>query len=250
VSGSVYQSLLSAAETRGGGYIVLIDPDRKYDNSLEARVESAHNAGADAIFVGGSLMMDGQYHDRIKRIKENSTIPVIFFPGGVNQLNEHFDAILFTAVLSGRNPHYLIGEQVIAAPIVKDLGLEVIPTSYLLFDGGSHSTVEFMSGTRPLPIHRPDIAVAHALASEYLGKQLIYLEAGSGAKESVPNETVKEICGQVSVPVLVGGGITSPEAAREKVEAGAIFIVTGTAVENGESSNLMKAFSDAIHTKE
>ncbi|MDP6789004.1 MAG: geranylgeranylglyceryl/heptaprenylglyceryl phosphate synthase [Candidatus Marinimicrobia bacterium] len=250
MSGSVYQSLLSAAETRGGGYIVLIDPDRKYDNSLEARVESAHNAGADAIFVGGSLMMDGQYHDRIKRIKENSTIPVIFFPGGVNQLNEHFDAILFTAVLSGRNPHYLIGEQVIAAPIVKDLGLEVIPTSYLLFDGGSHSTVEFMSGTRPLPIHRPDIAVAHALASEYLGKQLIYLEAGSGAKESVPNETVKEICGQVSVPVLVGGGITSPEAAREKVEAGAIFIVTGTAVENGESSNLMKAFSDAIHTKE
>lgn len=250
MSGSVYQSLLSAAETRGGGYIVLIDPDRKYDNSLEARVESAHNAGADAIFVGGSLMMDGQYHDRIKRIKENSTIPVIFFPGGVNQLNEHFDAILFTAVLSGRNPHYLIGEQVIAAPIVKDLGLEVIPTSYLLFDGGSHSTVEFMSGTRPLPIHRPDIAVAHALASEYLGKQLIYLEAGSGAKESVPNETVKGICGQVSVPVLVGGGITSPEAAREKVEAGAIFIVTGTAVENGESSNLMKAFSDAIHTKE
>ncbi len=250
MSGSVYQSLLSAAETRGGGYIVLIDPDRKYDNSLEARVESAHNAGADAIFVGGSLMMDGKYHDRIKRIKENSTIPVIFFPGGVNQLNEHFDAILFTAVLSGRNPHYLIGEQVIAAPIVKDLGLEVIPTSYLLFDGGSHSTVEFMSGTRPLPIHRPDIAVAHALASEYLGKQLIYLEAGSGAKESVPNETVKEICGQVSVPVLVGGGITSPEAAREKVEAGAIFIVTGTAVENGESSNLMKAFSDAIHTKE
>ena len=250
MSGSVYQSLLSAAETRGGGYIVLIDPDRKYDNSLEARVESAHNAGADAIFVGGSLMMDGQYHDRIKRTKENSTIPVIFFPGGVNQLNEHFDAILFTAVLSGRNPHYLIGEQVIAAPIVKDLGLEVIPTSYLLFDGGSHSTVEFMSGTRPLPIHRPDIAVAHALASEYLGKQLIYLEAGSGAKESVPNETVKEICGQVSVPVLVGGGITSPEAAREKVEAGAIFIVTGTAVENGESSNLMKAFSDAIHTME
>ncbi len=250
MSGSVYQSLLSAAETRGGGYIVLIDPDRKYDNSLEARVESAHNAGADAIFVGGSLMMDGKYHDRIKRIKENSTIPVIFFPGGVNQLNEHFDAILFTAVLSGRNPHYLIGEQVIAAPIVKDLGLEVIPTSYLLFDGGSHSTVEFMSGTRPLPIHRPDIAVAHALASEYLGKQLIYLEAGSGAKESVPNETVKEICGQVSVPVLVGGGITSPEAAHEKVEAGAIFIVTGTAVENGESSNLMKAFSDAIHTKE
>ena len=133
MSGSVYQSLLSAAETRGGGYIVLIDPDRKYDNSLEARVESAHNAGADAIFVGGSLMMDGKYHDRIKRIKENSTIPVIFFPGGVNQLNEHFDAILFTAVLSGRNPHYLIGEQVIAAPIVKDLGLEVIPTSYLLF---------------------------------------------------------------------------------------------------------------------
>lgn len=250
MNGSVYQSLLSAAEKRGGGYIVLLDPDRKHDETLDARVDSAHDAGADAIFVGGSLMMDGKFHDRIKRIKENSTIPVIFFPGGVNQLNAHFDAILFTAVLSGRNPHYLIGEQVIAAPIVNDLGLEVIPTSYLLFDGGAQSTVEFMSGTRPLPMNRPDIAVAHALASEYLGKKLLYLEAGSGAKESVPNETIKEICARVSVPVLAGGGITSPEAAREKVEAGAAFIVTGTAVEDGGSSHLMKAFSDAVHTKE
>ena len=250
MSTSVFKSLINTAEKRGAGYIVLLDPDRNHDHSLEARVDSAHQAGADAIFVGGSLMMDSKYHERIKRIKNNSTIPVIFFPGGVNQLNEHFDAILFTAVLSGRNPHYLIGEQVIAAPIVKDLGLEVIPTSYLLFDGGSHSTVEFMSGTRPLPMNRPDIAVAHALASEYLGKHLIYLEAGSGAKDSVPNETVKSICGQVSVPVLVGGGIKTPEDAREKVKAGASFIVTGTAVEDGESSHVMKAFSYAVHVKE
>lgn len=250
MSMTVYENLISTAQNRGAGYIVLIDPDRKSEGSLESKVESSHTAGADAIFVGGSLMMDGKFHDRIKRIKENATIPVIFFPGGVNQLNKHFDAVLFIAVLSGRNPHYLIGEQVIAAPIVKDLGLEAIPTSYLLFDGGSQSTVEFMSGTRPLPMNRPDIAVAHALASEYLGKKLIYLEAGSGAKESVPNDTINRICGQVSIPVLVGGGIRTPEEARAKVESGASFIVTGTAVEDGDPSKLMKAFAEAVHVKE
>ena len=250
MNSSVFKTLLKTAEKRGACYIILLDPDRNNEHTLEARLKAAHDAGVDAIFVGGSLMMDGKYHERIKRIKESSTVPVIFFPGGANQLNEHFDAILFTAVLSGRNPHYLIGEQVIAAPIVKDLGLEVIPTSYLLFDGGAHSTVEFMSGTQPLPLHRPDIAVAHALASEYLGKKLIYLEAGSGAHESVPDETIKRICSQVSVPVIVGGGIKTPEDARRKVEAGATFIVTGTAVEESDSSDLMQAFSNAVHVKE
>lgn len=246
----VYNQLLNTVETRGAGYVVLLDPDRKNENSLESRVNAAHDAGVDAIFVGGSLMMDGKYHERIKWIKANSTVPIIFFPGGVNQLNAHYDAILFTAVLSGRNPHYLIGEQVIAAPVVKDLGLEVIPTAYLLFDGGSQSTVEFMSGTRPLPMNRPDIAVAHALASEYLGKRLIYLEAGSGAKDPVPNDTVKRISEQVDVPLIVGGGVRTPEEARGKVESGAKFIVTGTVVEDGKSSELMKAFADAVHFKE
>ena len=247
---NIFQTLTHIRDQKGAGYIVLIDPDKKNESLIEQQVSVANEAGVDALFVGGSLMMDSKCHERVARIKSASDIPVIFFPGGLSQLNPHYDAMLFMSVISGRNPHYLIGEQVLSAPVVKDLGIETIPTGYMLFDGGANSTVEFMSGTQPLPLHRPDIAVAHALASEYLGKKLIYLEAGSGAHESVPDETIKRICSQVSVPVIVGGGIKTPEDARRKVEAGATFIVTGTAVEESDSSDLMQAFSNAVHVKE
>ena len=177
----VYNYLEKVIDEKGAAYVVLIDPDRKNESSLEARVESANQNDVDVLFVGGSLMMDGKCNDRVRRIKEVSTIPVVFFPGGVSQLNSHYDAMLFMSVISGRNPHYLIGEQTIAAPLVKDLGIETIPTGYMLLDGGAGSTVEFMSGTRPIPMNRSDVAVAHALAGQYLGMKLIYLEAGSGA---------------------------------------------------------------------
>ena len=144
-------------------------------------------------------------------------IPVIFFPGGVGQLNGHYDAMLFMSVISGRNPHYLIGEQVIAAPLVKVMGIETIPTGYILMDGGAGSTVEFVSGTRPIPMNRPDVAVAHALAGQYLGMNLIYLEAGSGAKEPVATGIVESVSDAVDVPLIVGGGIRSPETASETV---------------------------------
>jgi phosphoglycerol geranylgeranyltransferase len=150
-------------------------------------------------------------------------------------------------LLSGRNPQYLIGEQVVAAPIINDLGIEVIPTGYLLFDGGANSTVEFMSDTKPLPMNRPDIAVAHALAAEYLGKKLIYLEAGSGATHTIPLEIIQQVAAETNVPLIVGGGIRTPEAARERVAAGASFIVTGTILEENGNNVLMKEFADAIH---
>ena len=152
------------------------------------------------------------------------------------------------SILSGRNPHYLIGEQVLAAPIVKDLGIEVIPTGYLIVDGGNNSSVQFMSGTNPIPIEKPDILVAHALAAQYLGKKLVYLESGSGAKNSIPNELVKAVNSYIDVPIIVGGGIRSPESAYEKVQAGASFIVTGTVIEN-DSMAMIKEFADAIHKR-
>ena len=172
----VFDKLKKIVKEKGAGFIVLIDPDRKNDKKLETLVENANCSGVDAILVGGSLMMDGRSHDRVARIKDIANIPVIFFPGGVGQINEYYDAMLFMSVISGRNPHYLIGEQVIAAPIVKDLGIEAIPTGYMLLDGGSATTVEFMSGSLPIPMDRPDIAIAHALAGQYLGMKLIYLE--------------------------------------------------------------------------
>lgn len=246
---SVFQHLLQVVHKKGAGYIVLLDPDRKKDQHLEAKVAAINASQVDAIFVGGSLMMDGRCRERVATIKALAQVPVIFFPGGISQLNEHYDAMLFMAILSGRNPHYLIGEQVIAAPVVKDLGMEVIPTGYLLFDGGAQSTVEFISNTRPLPMNRPDLAVAHALAAQYLGKKLIYLEAGSGARQAVPVDIIAAVAQEVAVPLIVGGGIRTPEQAQKRVQAGASFIVTGTVLEKTPDANLMLEFAQAIHWK-
>ena len=243
----VFQQLLDIKSEKGAGYIVLIDPDRKNEDTLVKQVTVANKFSVDALFVGGSLMMDSKHNERVAVIKKEADIPVIFFPGGLNQLNQYYDAILFMSLLSGRNPQYLIGEQVVAAPIINDLGIEVIPTGYLLFDGGANSTVEFMSDTKPLPMNRPDIAVAHALAAEYLGKKLIYLEAGSGATHAIPLEIIQQVATETNVPLIVGGGIRTPEAARERVAAGASFIVTGSILEENGNNGLMKEFADAIH---
>jgi len=242
---TVFSQLKSVIQQKGAAFVVLLDPDRKNEESIEVRVELANHAGVDALFVGGSLMMDGKCNERVRRIKEKSDVPVIFFPGGVGQLNSHYDAMLFMSVISGRNPHYLIGEQAIAAPMVKDIGMETIPTGYMLMDGGAGSTVEFMSGTRPIPMNRPDVAVAHALAGQYLGMDLIYLEAGSGAKEPVANDVIKAVTDALDIPVIVGGGIRNAKTAAEKVKSGASIIVTGTVIE--ENSNIMAEIADAVH---
>ena len=159
VMSGVYSHLESVRREKGAGYLVLIDPDSKNDGKIKSLVESVNKSGADAVLVGGSLIMDSGFGERAKKIKSLSDVPVILFPGSVSQLGPYFDAVLFMSIISGRNPTYLIGEQVIGAPIVKDLGLEAIPTGYMLFDGGSHSTVEFMSNSRPLSMNRPEIAV-------------------------------------------------------------------------------------------
>ena len=244
---SVFNHIKSIIDERGAAYVVLLDPDRKNESTIESRVALANDSSVDALFVGGSLMMDSNYNERVQRIKEASDIPVIFFSGSVGQLNSHYDAILFMSIISGRNPHYLIGEQAIAAPIVRDMGIETISTGYMLMEGGAGSTVEFISGTRPIPMNRPDIAVAHALAGQYLGMNMIYLEAGSGAKEPVANEVVKAVTDVLDIPVIAGGGIRDTETASEKVKAGASIIVTGTVIE--EKSDLMKEMADAVHWK-
>ena len=244
---TVYSHLEKVRQEKGAGYLVLIDPDKKNDGKLEKLVTSVNRSGADGILIGGSLIMDSGFHERAEKIKSMAEVPVILFPGSVNQLGPHCDAVLFMSVSSGRNPTYLIGEQVIGAPLVKDLGLEPIPTGYMIFDGGGHSTAEFMSGSSPLPMNRPDIAVAHALAGQYLGMKLIYLEAGSGAESAVPDEIISAVAKNIDIPLIVGGGIRKQAAAVNKVKAGASFIITGTAIESDEGENLLESFADAIH---
>jgi len=243
---SVLSKLNDCVNKKGAGFIILIDPDKKNDKKIDQLVENANDKGADAIFIGGSIMMDSLYHSRIERITSISDIPVILFPGGVNQVNKNFDAMLFMSLLSGRNPHYLIGEQVIAAPIVNDYGIETIPTGYLLIDGGSATTVEFISGTKPLPPNRSDIIISHALAAQFMGMQLLYLEAGSGALNKVPVEVINKVSDEINISIIVGGGIRTPEDASEVVDAGASFVVVGSAVEKSIAS--MNEFSSAIHS--
>ena len=173
---------------------------------------------------------------------------MISFPGGASQVVPTADAILFLSLISGRNPELLIGEHVKAAPLIREYGVEAIPTGYMLIQSGTLTSVEFMSNTQPIPRNKVDIAIAHALAAEYLGMKLIYLETGSGAGASVPDEMVQAVVNYVSTPVIVGGGIRDPEEARAKVAAGASFVVTGSVVEDDHQR--LREFSQAVHTKE
>lgn len=244
---SVFQYLMDVRAERGAGYFLLIDPDRKNHGILEYLVTAANEGDVDAILVGGSLFMDSKFHERAAHIKKMASIPVILFPGGVYQLGPHYDAVIFMSVISGRNANNLIGEQVISAPLVKDLGLEPIPTGYMLFDGGGNTTVEFISNTRPLPMNRINMIVAHGLAAQYLGMKILYLEAGSGAERSIREEIIQEMVKKVDLPLIVGGGIRTPEDARKKVESGASFIVTGSVAEESGQKSIIKEFADAIH---
>jgi phosphoglycerol geranylgeranyltransferase len=245
----IYESLLSTSKAKGAAYLVLIDPDKVTPEKLPVFIQQATAAGADAFLVGGSLITDDSFERCIVSIKQNTNVPVVIFPGGVTQVSAKADAILFLSLLSGRNPEHLIGDQVLAAPIVKKIGLEAISTAYMLVESGKTTSAEFMSNTRPLPRHKPDIALAHALAAEILGFKMIYLEAGSGADQSVPEEMIAAVAKYCSVPLIVGGGIKTPDDARKKVAAGANFIVTGTVFEKNGDAALMKEFAAAIHHK-
>ncbi len=249
MTSAIFQSILHRTSSFAAGYLVLIDPDKIDNAALPGFVEQATAAGVDAFLVGGSLITDDSFEHCLRTIKKHTTVPVIIFPGGVMQISKEADAILFLSLLSGRNPEHLIGSQVLAAPIVKKSGLETISTAYLLVESGRTTSAEFMSNTRPLPRHKPDIAVAHALAAEILGFTCIYLEAGSGAEQSVPDEMIGAIARHCSLPLIVGGGLRTPEEARAKVRAGARFIVTGTVLEKGGNAGLIHEFAQAIHQK-
>ena len=195
-------------------------------------------------------MMNNKFQSNLKLIKESVNIPVIIFPGGVNQVSPAADAILFLSVISGRNAEHLIGKHIIASPLIKQSGIEPISTGYILVESGVTTTAVYMSGSMPVPGNKPEIAAATALAGEYLGMRLIYLEAGSGAVKPVPDEMVKAVAEVCSVPVVVGGGIKNPQTARSKVNNGAQIIVTGNFFENENNWNLIKDFASAVHFKD
>ena len=237
---SVLQYLQRIRAEKGAGYLALLDPDKLPGGLLvETAVRCAEN-GADALLVGSSLMLAPGFDEAVRQVRAHVSVPVLLFPGAAHHISRHADAMLFLSLLSGRNPQYLIGEQVQAAPILHALKLEAIATGYLLIESGGITSAEFVSYTRPIPRDKPSIAAAHALAAEYLGMKTVYLEAGSGARMPVPDEMIQTVCKTISIPVIVGGGIRTPQQAAAKVAAGASFLVTGNILEENTDPRLIK----------
>jgi phosphoglycerol geranylgeranyltransferase len=245
--GRVLRGITDAVAAGGSLYFVLVDPDALDPGSNAELARRADEAGADALLVGGSLSIRGRCHETVSAISNVSSLPVIVFPGDAGFVTPGADAVLFLSLVSGRNPQYLIGEQVRAAPLVRESGIEPIPVGYMLVESGTTTSVEFMSGTTPLPRDKPDIAMAHALAAEYMGMRIAFFDAGSGARERVPTEMVRRVSGYVSIPVMVGGGIREPDVAAELVGAGASIVVTGDVVEKGGDPDLLARFARAVH---
>ncbi len=245
----VYEHLKNIISEKGAGYLVLIDPDHVESNKLPEFLSYCESAGVDGLLIGGSLMIHGDLKATIATVKEHSKLPVVIFPGSVSQVTPNADAILFISLISGRNAEQLIGKHVLAAPFLKKYDLEPISTGYMLIESGSSTTAEYISGSKPIPRNKPEIAAATALAAEYLGMKMVYLEAGSGAEKNVPNEMVKLVSSQISIPLIVGGGIKSAQSAREKVENGAGIIVTGNYFEDENNWSKIKDFAEAVHIK-
>lgn len=245
----IYNRLLDTIEARGAAYLILLDPDKQDDERLSAFILHCVKSGVDGFLIGGSLLINGDLESFIKKVKALTSLPLIIFPGDVNQISPSADAILYLSVVSGRNPEHLIGKHVLAAPIIKRTGIEPIATGYILVESGKTTTAQYMSGSLPVPRNKPEIAAATALAAEYLGMKLIYLEAGSGADNPVPDEMVKAVSTYCTVPVIVGGGIKSPAVASKKVANGAKIIVTGNFFEDDNNWHMIKDFADAVHVK-
>ena len=227
-------------------FAVLIDPDKVDDASLTKLIALSVQAKVDYFFVGGSLVVSNSTDECISKIKSECSIPVLLFPGSPSQVSRFADAILYLSLISGRNAELLIGQHVISAPIVKKSGLEIIPTGYLVIDGGAPTTVSYISNAAPIPSDKNDIAICTAMAGEMLGLKLIYMDAGSGAKIPITESMIQKVADNVAIPIIIGGGITSPEKALLNCKAGADIIVVGNAVE--KDSSIITGIAAAVHS--
>ncbi len=246
----IYEWLDKIIREKGAAFFILLDPDNLSKETGERFIPLCEESGVDGFLIGGSLMTQGDIGKSIETVKKLTDLPVIIFPGSVNQVSDKADAILFLSLISGRNAEHLIGSHVIAAPSIKKMGIEPISTGYMLIESGRPTTAQYISGSAPIPRNKPEIAAATALAGEYLGMKLIYLEGGSGAEWSVPSEMIAKVKASVSIPVMVGGGIRDAKTAREKVEAGASVVIIGNHLEDENNWSLIKELAEAIHIKQ
>lgn len=241
----LYRSIVEQKKAHRRSFAVLIDPDKVNVAKIDELVKLGTDAKVDHFFVGGSLVISDHMDECVKQIKASCNIPVVIFPGSPSQISKYADALLYLSLISGRNPELLIGQHVISAPLVKQSGLEIMPTGYMVIDGGAPTTVSYISNATPIPADKNEIAMCTAMAGEMLGMKLIYMDAGSGAKRPITEQMIESVARHIEVPLIIGGGITEPEKAYRNCKAGADVIVVGNAIE--KDASLIKEIADAIH---
>lgn len=222
---------------------VLLDPDKYQGERMHRAIDLLSKTAPDMVLVGGSIV-SASTDEVVKLLKRELTLPVVLYPGSLLQLSNSADAILFISLISGRNPEFLIGNHVVAAPILKQSGLEVISTGYMIIDGGKTTSVEYMSNTMPIPATKTDIAVATALAGQYLGMKMIYMDGGSGAHNPVPVEMITAVKKSLDIPLMIGGGLNTSQKVANACQAGADIVVIGNALE--KDLGLMQEFASIV----
>lgn len=242
----IYPSLCEKKMNGKKSFAVLIDPDKVNDEKMNHLIKLAVTARVDYFLVGGSLIISNYLDKCVQFIKNNCSIPVLLFPGSSSQVSKYADALLYLSLISGRNADLLIGQHVVSAPFIKQSGLEIISTGYMVIDGGAPTTVSYISNATPLPADKNEIAMCTAMAGEMLGMKLIYMDAGSGAKISITESMIEKVSRCIEVPLIIGGGITDPEKAYLNCKAGADIIVVGNAIEKDES--LIMEMAEAVHS--
>jgi len=242
----IYHSFSDRKRAGKKSFAVLIDPDKVNDQSMAELIELSVFSKVDYFFVGGSLVVSNYLDQCLQLIRKSCSIPTVLFPGSPSQVSKYADALLYLSLISGRNAELLIGQHVVSAPMVKKSGLEVMSTGYMVVDGGAPTTVSYISNSSPLPSDKSEIAVCTALAGEMLGMKLIYMDAGSGAKNPISETMISKVAQSIAVPLIVGGGIVDPEKAYLNCKAGADIIVVGNAIE--KDSSLIREMADAVHS--
>lgn len=228
---TIYNNILQSKANNEKLLAILLDPDKIDLNNTETLIEKINQSPATHIFIGGSLVNNDIIDDLIIEIKQDCDLPIVLFPGNPSQISDQADAILFLSLISGKNPDYLIEHQVKAAPILKKTQLEIISTGYILIESGTETAVQKVSKTKPLDRNNLDLVLATALAGEMLGHKLLYLEAGSGAKQAVPLEIIELVSENIEIPIIVGGGIIDLQGIQNAYDSGADLVVIGTAFE-------------------
>ncbi len=242
----IYDSLTERKRQGKKSFAVLIDPDKVNGTDMNQLIELAVDANVDYFLVGGSLVVSNYLDECVQLIKSQCNIPTILFPGSPSQVSKYADALLYLSLISGRNADLLIGQHVVSAPVVKQSGLEIMSTGYMVIDGGAPTTVSYISNATPIPADKNEIAVCTAMAGEMLGMKLIYMDAGSGAKRAITEDMIAKVAAVIKVPLIIGGGIIEPEKAYLNCKAGADVIVVGNAIE--KNPHLIKEMAAAVHS--